>query len=667
MWFGGDYNPEQWPRETWREDVALMREAHVSAVTVGVFSWALTEPREGVFTFDWLDEVLSLLHEAGIAVDLATPTAAPPAWLLRAHPEILPEDRDLHPVQAGGRLGWCPSSPVFRAHALRIASALAARYGDHPALRLWHVSNELGGGNARCYCDVSGARFREWLANRYGDVDAVNAAWGTAFWGHTLTSLDEVDPPRGPHPTNPGMFLDYERFSSDELLAHYLAERDVIRAASDRPVMTNLMIGTGHHVADYAAWAPHLDVIANDHYTSVTDPDRAEQLALAADHCRGLAGRAPWLLVEHSTGAPSWQERNRAKDPGEILRNSLAHVARGSDGAMFFQWRASTSGTEQFHSAMLPHAGTRTRVWREVVELGRVLEDLSDVVGSPVEPARVALVTDDQAAWALEQGLKPHRAWHYAREPRAWYSAFWRRQVLVDVVPVDTPLEGYDLVVLPTLFLVDDATADRVAAFVRDGGTAVVTYLSGIVDEDNRVRTGGYPGAFRDLLGVWTEEFRPLQREQSVGLSDGSRVREWTEDTVLDGAQIVLELTDGPGAGRAAVTRHRVGAGEAWYVAAALEPVTVQAIVDDLVTQLALPRTLDAPPGVEAVRRRMPGGDVLFVLNHTADEVTLAVAGYDVVSRGDVGPLVLAPGASAVVREPAGDAAPTGHDGEVGP
>ncbi|MEG8036924.1 beta-galactosidase [Sphingomonas sp. LR61] len=344
--FGGDYSPEQWPREVWLEDVRLMREAGVNLVTIGVFSWALLERSPGEYTFDWLDDVIALLHDNGIAVDLATPTAAPPNWLLTAHPEVLPVDATERRERPGGRLGWCAASTVFREHALRIVGALAERYGHHPAVRLWHVSNELGGGNGRCYCEESAADFRRWLADRYGDVDTANAAWGTAFWGHTYTSFDEVSPPRGVGGApNPGLLLDFERYSSDALLRHFDAEKAVIEQYSDVPVTTNFMVGAGSQVVDYAAWAKHVAIPANDHYTLVDDPHREQDLALAADRMRGItAGRTPWLLMEHSTGGPSWQQRNRAKEPGEILRNSLVHVARGSDGALFFQWRASTAG-----------------------------------------------------------------------------------------------------------------------------------------------------------------------------------------------------------------------------------------------------------------------------------------------------------------------------------
>lgn len=656
--YGGDYNPEQWAPEVWREDVRLMREAGVNIVTLGVFSWGLLEPRQGEYDWGWFDEVVGLLHDAGIAIDLATPTAAPPSWLLHEHPEILPVDADGVREQPGGRLGWCASSPVFREHALRITTALAERYGKHPAVRLWHVSNELGGGNARCYCEVTAARFREWLRAEYGTVEAVNAAWGTAFWGHTFTDLDHIEPPRREqHKVNPGLFLDFERFSSDELLEHYLAEAAVLRTHSDAPVTTNFMVGSGRHVVDYPDWAAHVDVVANDHYTIVDDPVREQDLAFAADRMRGLtAGRTPWLLMEHSTGAPSWQQRNRAKAPGEILRNALAHVARGSDGAMFFQWRASTAGAEQFHSAMLPHAGTESRVWREIVRLGDALRRLRGIAGSPVEPAKVALLVDEESAWALQQGLKPHRALRYARETRLWHRVFWQRQVLVDVLPVDSDLDGYDLVVLPTLLVVSDAQAARVEAFVRNGGTALVTYLSGVVDETGRVRGGGYPGAFRDLLGVTTEEFRPLQEGETVRLSDGGEVTDWTEDTNLHGAEAVVTYADGDAAGRAAVARHAVGEGVAWYVAAQLPLGSAERIADRLIDELGLPRAVEASTGIEAVRRRTPDGDVLFLVNHSGADETVAVSGQSLLDDASFdGKAVVPAGGVVVLREGAAE------------
>jgi beta-galactosidase len=646
--FGGDWSPEQWDADTWREDIALMREAGVTLMTVGVFSWGLFEPEPGVYDWAWFDEVLDLLHEAGISVDLATPTAAPPSWLLHRHPEIMPVQSDMHTHQPGGRLGWCPSSPTFRGYALGIVEALAARYGTHPAVRLWHLGNEYGGGNDRCFCDVSAGRFREWLEEKYGDVERVNAAWGTAFWGHRFSSFAEIVPPRGiDRWLSPATYLDYRRFSSDELLAHFSAEAEVVRRYSAAPITTNFMVGSGAHVVDYSTWAKSVDIVANDHYTRVSETDRHKELAFSADRMRGLTvERAPWLLMEHSTGAPIWQQRNRAKDPGEILRNSLAHVARGSDGALFFQWRASTAGAEQFHSAMLPHAGTRTRVWREIVELGRILRESSGLRGSRVAPARVALLADEESAWAVQHGLKPVADLRYEHEPRAWHAAFWDRNILVDVLPADRALDGYDVVVIPTLYIAGPERAARIRDYVAGGGTVVVTYLSGIADDDSRIIPGGYPGAFRDILGAWTEEFRPLQIDETVRLSDGSEVAEWTEDVVLEGADVVLAYATGSSTGRPAVTRHRFGAGTAWYVSARLSPGTIGALVDGLAAEHALSPTADAPSGVEVVRRVTDDGRTyLFAINHTSADAIVPADGHELVTAASV---------SGVVHVPAG-------------
>src|SRR3954451_16229624 len=356
--FGGDYSPEQWPRETVLEDMRLMREAGVNLVTLGVFSWVVYEPRDGEFDFNWLDGMLDLLHENGIRVDLATPTAAVPMWLHHAHPEILPQDAFGHPLAPGGRLGWCPSSPVFRSYSTRLVEALASHVAGHPAIALWHVGNEFGGGNGRCHCPVSNEHFRHWVRDKYESIDAVNAAWGMAFWGNTYSSFDEITTPSGVTAHNPGQLLDYERFSSDALLEQYRAEREILaRWTPDIPVTTNFMVGLGPDVVDYARWAPEMDIVANDHYTYGPDPLRHQDIAFSGDRMRGMSQGGPWMLMEHAAGAPSWHPINQPKAPGELARHAVGHLARGSNRVMFFQWRASRSGTEQFHSAMVPHAG----------------------------------------------------------------------------------------------------------------------------------------------------------------------------------------------------------------------------------------------------------------------------------------------------------------------
>ncbi|RXZ67594.1 beta-galactosidase [Agromyces albus] len=652
--YGGDYNPEQWPREVWQDDVRLMREAGVNIVSLGIFAWAAMEPESGRYEWEWLDEIIALLAEHGVAVDLATPTAAPPQWLLAKHPEILPVDADLRQQWPGARLGWCPSSPVFREYALRIATALAERYGAHPAVRLWHVSNELGGGNGRCYCDVSAQAFRHWLEARYETTDRLNEAWGTPFWGHLYSSFEQVLPPRGSGGAyNPGLELDFQRFSSDELLAHYQAEKAAIEQYSDVPVTTNFMVNRGPDVVDYPRWAEHVAVVANDHYTIGADPFREEELAFAADRMRGVTReREPWLLMEHSTSGVVWQPRNRAKSPGEMARNSLTHVARGSDGALFFQWRASDAGAEQFHSGMVPHAGTDSKVWREVVELGAALRALEEIQGSRVEPARVAVLFEDEAAWAFSRGMKPSNHLTYADQPRLWHRAFWNRSVLVDVIPPWKELDGYDLVIVPNLYLVSDEHAARIAAVAERGGTVLVGYLSGIVDESNRVRLGGYPGAFRELLGASSDEFFPLLADETLVLDGGATVSMWSESVRSPEASVIARYGSGPLSGEPAITRRAIGDGAAWYVSTLLDEDGAALLTARLVEELSLEPAADVPTGVEAVRRQGEDASWLFLVNHTDDDVEVVSSGVELLTGAAVGPRVTVPsGLVRIVRE----------------
>ncbi len=654
--FGGDYNPEQWPEDVWVEDIRLMREAGVNIVTVGVFSWGLLEVSDGQFDFGWLDRVIGLLHEAGIAVDLATPTASPPIWLHQAHREILPVSRTGERYWQGGRLGWCPSSPVFRAFALRVVGELARRYRSHPAVRLWHVSNELGGGNRHCYCDESARHFRRWLEARYDSIDAVNAAWGTAFWGHNYIGFEQIVPPRDSESTpNPALVLDFDRFSSDALLEHYQAERDAVRdVAPGIPITTNFMVAQGPDVVDYARWADHVDVLANDHYALSVDPLREEELAFSGDRMRGLDVSRPWLVMEHSTSAVNWQARNRSKGTGELLRNSLTHVARGADGAMFFQWRASTAGAEQFHSAMLPHAGTRTKVWREVCELGRVLGAIAEVRGTLVEPSRVAILFDDEAGWAWQSGQKPHHDLAPSHAAREYHRALWERGITADIVPPWAPLDRYSLIIVPALFLVSDENSATVESAARRGATVLVTYLSGIVDPANRVRSGGYPGAFRDLLGVFVEEFFVVLDDESVMMDTGWRATTWSERVHADDAEVVARYSDGELSGEPAVTRRSVDAGSAWYVSGRLDHPSLAVLVERVLADAGVSGTVPTAPGLEAVRRvAVEGGaSYLFAINHASREVVVPCEGLDLVSgeRAD-GSLVIPAGGVAVLRE----------------
>jgi len=644
--YGGDYNPEQWPREGQEEDVRLMREAGVNLVSLGIFSWVLMEPAPGAYEFGWLDEIVDRLYRNGIHVDMGTPTAAPPAWFTRRYPSSIPVTRTGMRIGTGARQTACPSSPEYREATAAIARALGEHYRGHPGVVMWHVHNEYGAPLGECYCDTSVAAFREWLRRKYRDLSALNEAWGTTFWGQRYGDWEEIDAPRASHTAvNPAQRLDFARFTSDEHLACFRIQRDVLRELTpDLPITTNFMV-TNCAAMDYWRWAAEVDVIANDHYLEAERPDNHIDLAMSADLSRSLGGGRPWMLMEHSVGAVNWQPRNLAKRPGEMRRNSLAHVARGSDSVLFFQWRASRFGAEKFHSAMVPHAGTDSQVWRDVVALGKDLRRIAEVRGSRVE-AEVAIVWDWQSAWALELEWRPSVDLVFRERMDAYYEALWREHVTVDFVHPTADLSGYRLVVAPSLYLLTEAGAKNLHRYVESGGHLFVSYFSGIVDENDTIHAGPHPGALREVLGLTVEEFHPLRAGETVGLPGGDRGRIWSERVRLAGAEAVLCFADGPDAGHPAFTCHRLGTGRAWYLATA--PGNLRPLLARALDAAGVDRPRGLPETLEYVRR----GGHLFLINHADGPVTVpGVTGVDLLTgtacRGEA---AVPPGGVAVVR-----------------
>ncbi|MFE9133032.1 beta-galactosidase [Streptomyces sp. NPDC007355] len=645
--FGGDYNPEQWDEGVWKEDDALMRRARVNLATVGVFSWALLEPEEGRYDFGRLDAQLDRLHAGGVAVDLATPTASPPPWFTLAHPDALPVSPDGTRLTHGSRDTYCLAAPAYRRAALRVAGALAERYGGHPALALWHVHNEYA---TLCWCEHTAASFRDWLRARHGSLDAVNEAWGTAFWSQRYTAWEQVLPPRATQwHKNPGQALDFRRFWSDEALAAYREQRDAIRAHSDRPVTTNLMLPDYQNV-DLWAFGREVDLVSVDHYPSAPGVDAAADTAFGADRARSFGGGAPWLLMEQGTNTVYAGDRVLGKDPGDIRRHTLGHIARGSEGALFFQWRQSRAGSEQWHSGMVPHAGPDSRIFREVTAVGEEVSRLGELAGSTVR-AEVAVLHDSDAWWALDVDGLPSAELDYHGTLRRAHRTLWDAGVTVDFAHPGHDLSRYRLVLAPALFLLTDEGAANLRRHVAVGGTLLVQHYGGAVDERLHARLGGYPAApLREALGIRIEEYRPLGRGEEVVLSDGSRGTVWTESLRTEGAEALTTYTEGMLAGGPALTRHAFGAGTAWYLSTRLDDTGYAALVSRLLDEAGVAGPVPGlPSGVEAVTRHAEDGRRWHVLvNHRADTVPLPRPGHDLLTDGPVHRLP--PGGCAVLR-----------------
>lgn len=663
MHYGADYNPEQWPEQIWPEDVARMREAGVTMVSLGIFSWARIQPREGEFDFAWLDRVIELLHEGGIAVDLATATASPPPWASAAYPELLPRDEDGSIFWPGSRQQFAPSSPVYRRLAAALVSELATRYASHPAVVMWHVNNEYGCHLNYDYSDSARDAFRRWLREKYADIEALNSAWGTNFWAQRYQSFDEILPPRkAPYSRNPGQMLDFRRFTSDMLLECYLMERQIIReAGATQPITTNFM--GAFKPADYVKWAPHLDVISDDAYPDPNDPESFRAAAFQRDLMRSLKPDVPWILMEQATNALNWRPTNAPKAPGQMAALSAQAVGRGADGILFFQWRQSRAGAEKFHSAMLPHAGTETRTWREVVQLGSDLAALP-ALRAGARDARVALVFDWENWWAVEASDHPQNQLDYLAVIQRWYRALHRRQVQVDIVPPERVGDGYDLAIAPLLYLLRDEGAAALTAFAEAGGHLVTGPFSDVVDEIDRFRLGGFQTQLGDVLGVRVEDFgalvapgapasEPGERFAAFAGAFGGGVGEYlAEELRVADASVEASFTAGRRAGEPALTVRSTGTGSgtgsARYLATIPDEAGTQAVVDHVLAVTGVQPVLGGlPERVEAARR----GDVLTVINHGADPVEVPLRGTDLVSGAGVDGVMLEPYAWTIVRE----------------
>ena len=640
--FGGDYNPDQWSEETWDDDVRLMKKAGVNTVALAIFSWDRIQPQENRWDFGWLDRIIDKLGKAGIATDLASATATAPLWLYEKHPEVLPCDKFGHPVNAGSRQSWSPTSPVFKEYALTLCRKLAERYGANPYVTAWHMGNEYGWNNRNDYSDNALNAFRLWCERKYGTIGALNQAWGATFWGQEMNSFDEVLIPRfmgADSMVNPGQKLDFERFGNDMLLDFYKAERDAIaEICPDKPFTTNFMVSTDQCCMDYADWANEVNFVSNDHYFHEGGEMHLDELACSDALMDSFALGKPWYVMEHSTSAVQWKPLNMRKRKGETVRDSLAHVAMGADAINFFQWRASAFGAESFHSAMVPHAGEDTKLFRQVCELGETLQTLADagVQGSELERSDTAILFSAESEWATRSETLPSMKLNHWHDVRDWYRAFLNAGSRADIVPLKYDWSDYKTVVLPTVLILSAADTQRLADFAAAGGRVVVGYATGLIDENFHTWLGGYPGAgnglLRDMLGIRGEEFNilgsgvegepeaiRLGAGGEVALEDaaalnGATTRLWQNDVTVTGDRTqVLAMYAGEEAdeweldGMAAVTRNPYGAGEAYFVGCDLDVADLTKLI----------RTYLAAPAQS--QQSQANTDVLHTVRKSAD------------------------------------------------
>jgi beta-galactosidase len=636
--YGGDYNPEQWPKEIWCEDMRLLGLAGIDIVTVNVFSWALLQPSEDVYNFSVLDEIIETVSKADMKICLATGTATHPAWMARKYPEVLRVTKDGAKRKFGDRQNSCPNSRVYRLFSAKLARKLAERYGKLENLIAWHISNEYGG---YCYCANCEDAFRKWLIRKYKTIEALNEAWNTSFWGHTYYDWEDIVTPShlgGEWPTNKTscqiQSIDYRRFTSDSLMECFLAEANVLREVTPSiPVTTNMM--STFYDLDYFKWGKHTDFISWDNYP----PPHSPYTRTAMSHAlmRGCGGGKPFALMEQTPSVTNWQPYNSLKRPGIMRLWSYQALAHGSDTVMFFQMRRSRGCCEKFHGAVIDHCGhENTRVFRETAALGEELKKLGGVFLDSRVISEAAVLYDWDNWWATHLSAGPTADLNYPDEIFHYYNALASQNISVDVIGVDTPLDGYKLLFAPVLYMIKPGYAEKLTEFVRNGGTLIITYFSGMADENDLVTLSGYPGELRSLCGLWVEETDALL----PGKANAFVIKNSSTDSRLNGiwkAELLCDIIHPEGAetlavyesdfyaGTPALCRNRFGKGQVWYFGARPQAELLDRVTSFVCEECGIKPVFPAQEGIEATLRVRENREFVFVLNHNPAETAITL------------------------------------------
>ncbi len=654
FFYGADYNPDQWSEETWIEDIRQMKIHGVNVVTLPVFSWAKLQPSENEFDFSWLDKIVNLLYENGIYVNMATPTAAQPAWMDKKYTEITRTDINGHKRKHGGRVNFCPNSPEYRRLSKAMASKMAEHYKDNPAVVLWHVNNEYG---AYCYCENCRQAFIKWLKNKYINLENLNKCWYTSFWGHTIYDFDEIEVPSSLTEILPGALagrdgtyfqsiaIDYKRFMSDSLLECFKGEALEIRKYyKDTPITTN--IWSVSHELDLFRWGEQCDIASWDSYPS--NKDHPSLTAFKHDVIRGLKKGKPFLLMEQTPSQQNWQPYNAQKRPGVMRLLSYQCIAHGANGIMFFQWRQSIGACEKYHAAMVPHVGhENTRIGKELTQLGMELKSLQDKIIDSKTESEIALIMDWPNWWGVEYSSGPSVDLTYIDRIMKYYRALYDLHISVDIVEPTSDLSKYKIVIAPVLYMVSDESIANIEKFVSDGGTFITTFFSGIVDENDIVRSGGYPGAFRKLLGIWVEEVDALYPEMKNGIKTEKQLdtSEKSYECKLicevlhsENAAVLGTFTEDYYKGFPAITENAYGNGKAVYVASEPEDDLIKVLVEKYCKEKNIQPIIKTNADVEITRRVKDNNEYIFILNHSSSvqKISLQEKTYINLLNGDI-------------------------------
>lgn len=636
--YGGDYNPDQWTEETWPEDIKVFKKVDLNSATINIFSWAVLEPREGVYDFSKLDKIVQELSDANFDIVMGTATAAMPAWMFKKYPDIARVDYQGRRHVFGQRHNFCPNSKNYQRLDSELVEKLAQHYADNPHIVVWHVNNEYGG---NCYCGNCQNAFRDWLRNKYKTLGALNKAWNMNVWSHTIYDWDEIVVPNelgdawGPESSETivaGLSIDYLRFQSESLQNLFKMEKAVIKKYDpETPVTTNFH-SLPNKMIDYQKWAKDQDIISYDSYPTYDAP--AYKPAFLYDLMRSLKHQ-PFMLMESAPSQVNWQSYSPLKRPGQMAATELQAVAHGADTAQFFQLKQAVGGSEKFHSAIIAHSQrTDTRVFHELTDLGQKLKQAGSTILGSETKAKVAIIFDWSNFWSYEYVDGISQDLHYVDSILDYYRQFYERNIPTDVISVDDDFSQYDLVVAPVLYMVKTGLADKINAYVKNGGDFVTSYMSGMVNESDNVYLGGYPGPLKDVTGIWVEESDAVVpgHKTYVSLKDQNYEAGLVCDLIHpETAKVLAKYANEFYQGTAAITENQYGQGKAWYVGTKLDHAGLTQLFNHIVLAADIESLVAVGNQLEVTKRiTKDGKELYFVLNMSNDERELPekFAGY---------------------------------------
>lgn len=631
FYFGVDYYPEHWPEDRWPEDARLMAEAGINVVRLAEFAWSKMEPIKGHYDFDWLDRAIDILAQRGMKIVLGTPTASPPPWIMSEHPEVFLTRQSGQRVTYGNRRNYSPSSDVYRQYSRRIVTKMAEHYKNHPAIIGWQIDNEFGDR------DYNAAAFQAWLKERFGSLEIINERWGTMFWSHVYTDWAEIPVPltTGDVP-NPGLALDFCRFCSETYVDYQQMQIDILRAHCPGHFITHNLMGFGYDQIDYFELAKELDLVTWDNYprgfwdiSAEVDPSR---MALSHDTMRGLKGKNFWVM-EQQAGPGGWDIVSVTPKPGELRLWAYQAIARGADGIVFFRWRTARHGTEQYWHGLLEHDGRPGRRYQEIKGMGNEIAAIGETITGSSLNTEVAMMLSYDSRFALQiQANNPQLS--YPEQFHGLYRALHKRQIMVDIVPPEADLSRYKMVVIPSLYVLEDATAKRLESFVQAGGILLVGPRSGVKDEGNVVVNQPLPGLLAELCGMTVEEYDSLPAEASNPLAfdaltvEGARGLVWCDILAPRNATVVARYQSDYYAGKPAITMNRLGQGKAFYLGTLGNDVLYDTLVSNLLEQAGIEKLIgQVQDGIEITQRCHEGKTLTFILNHSELEQTVTLAG----------------------------------------